>query len=91
MPFITIPTKDGPVTAHILRRNRRFGSLCEFCRNQYVSKLCDFATGKNKTCDAGMCDKCATNVGRNRDYCPAHKHQALPPQRSLFGCPNEAA
>ena len=65
--------------------NRSRVQPCKFCHNQPVAKLCDFPTGpKGKTCDAGMCAKCATSVGPDQDYCPTHKHQAPPPQRHLF-------
>ena len=83
MPIVTIPTPDGPITAHILCR-KRGRKLCEFCRNLYVEKLCDFSTGRGKTCDAGMCAKCASSVGPDQDYCPRHKHEARPPQQQLF-------
>jgi hypothetical protein len=83
MPFITIPTKDGPITAHILcsRRSR----TCKFCHNRAVSKLCDFPVGPNgKTCDAPMCDRCSTPAAREVDYCPNHKGKT-PAQTDLFG------
>lgn len=82
MPWITIDTPDGPVTAHVCTRGGT--RWCTFCRNQSVAKLCDFPTGKNKTCDAGMCAKCATSVGRDLDYSPRHKKETPPPQQHLF-------
>jgi len=39
------------------------------------TKQCDFPlTGRKagKTCDVHLCDRCATNVAPDRDYCPAH-------------------
>ena len=48
------------------------------CGNR-MTKLCDWPLtgGKaGKTCDRPMCDKCATRVGPNRDFCPAHARMA---------------
>jgi len=74
---------QGRVTMILCGRSRR--QSCKFCSTGYVTKLCDFPTvGRSKTCDAGMCSKCATNVRLDLDYCPNHKHQAPPPQRQLF-------
>lgn len=53
--------------------------LCSACKSRRHTKLCDFAlTGKKagQTCDAPLCDRCATRVGPNRDYCPAHARAA---------------
>ena len=39
------------------------------------TKLCDYPLrGKKqgKTCDAPLCDRCATSVGKNLDYCCVH-------------------
>jgi hypothetical protein len=83
MPWKTIETESGPLTFHACTRGGT--RYCTFCRNLPVAKLCDYATGKNKTCDAGMCEKCATSVGPDLDYCPRHKQQAPPPQQHLFG------
>lgn len=38
--------------------------------------------GGGKTCDAAICDVCATNGGKDIDYCPRHKHEAK--QGALF-------
>jgi predicted amidophosphoribosyltransferase len=78
----TIRDAEGHVTAILCGRSRR--QTCRFCHNGYVTKLCDFPVAKGKTCDAGMCEACATNVAHEVDYCPNHKHQQ-PPQRNLFG------
>jgi hypothetical protein len=73
---------EGKFTAFICDRGGR-RRPCQFCRTGYVTKLCDFPAGpRGKTCDAGMCDKCATNVGPDRDHCPRHKH-LQPPQADL--------
>lgn len=40
-----------------------------------ASKLCDFPLSgekAGKTCDTAMCDRCAVNVGPDRDYCQPH-------------------
>jgi hypothetical protein len=82
MPVMTIQTEDGPVTAFICGGRRP--KLCSFCHHGEVTRLCDFKKGDGKTCDAGMCDGCATSVGAGMDYCPTHKH-SKPLQASLFG------
>ena len=48
---------------------------CEWC-HRTSTKLCDYPVAGEKTgttCDAPMCDRHATNVGPNRDYCPPHQ------------------
>lgn len=69
-------------------------SFCQFCQKRPATKLCDFVVGKqakiergmqrrvDKTCDASMCAVCATDVGKNLDYCPKHKAEAK--QGGLF-------
>lgn len=52
--------------------------LCKFCMLRSVTKLCDFKissgdVGHTRTCDAGMCDRCAYPMAREVDYCPDHK------------------
>ena len=34
--------------------------------------LCDWPIGDAKTCDMGMCEEHATEVGHDRHYCPVH-------------------
>ncbi len=63
---------DGSV-AIICGVRRGTPAKCQFCRRRPHTKLCDFDIGNGKTCDARMCDSCTTNVGPNRDYCPAHR------------------
>ena len=50
---------------------------CRFCRselkrNRKSTKLCDWKTTANSTCDAPMCDEHATSVGPEKDLCPPH-------------------
>ena len=83
MPCITIQTKDGPRFAFVC--GGRKPKLCPFCHNAYVAKLCDFKKPSGLICSNGMCEKCATPVGRDQDYCPIHKHEPPPAQRQMFG------
>jgi hypothetical protein len=53
------------------------GRVCSFC-GEPSTKLCDAPikvgdVGHKRTCDARMCDACATRVGANTDVCPNHK------------------
>jgi hypothetical protein len=68
-----------------LRRARR--RMCRFCNHDFVRKLCDFPVGpRGETCDRGMCDKCATSAGRDRDHCPDHAgKKPAAEQGMLFG------
>lgn len=66
---------DGSVVHVNMGRPRR--SRCGFCNVGWVSRLCDYAIGNGSTCDAGMCARCATRVGEDKDYCPNHKSQDL--------------
>jgi hypothetical protein len=79
-----IQTERGQV---MILCNHARRQTCKFCRIQPVSRLCDFPVGKHgKTCDAGMCSKCATSIGPEIDYCPNHRDQKpAAEQASLFG------
>jgi len=51
------------------------------CRNR-SSKLCDYPVVRNGqpgTCDAKICDRCATNVGPDKDFCRPHAKLANMP------------
>lgn len=65
--------RDGMI---ICSRGRRTPP-CKFCQAngsfKPSTKLCDFPVGEGKTCDAPICDRHATSVGPNQDYCPVHK------------------
>lgn len=58
--------------------------LCPFCHNQYVTKLCDYPLSPRKTCDAGMCNRCATSITHEVDYCPNHKNLRPAAQQSVL-------
>lgn len=61
---------------------------CSWCGRGSVTKLCDFPVARGRTCDAGMCDACATNIAHEVDYCPKHKHErpaALQAELNLGG------
>ena len=56
-----------------------FDQKCSFCKTHLATKSCDFVTSAKGTrraqqviCNAPMCHKCATEVGKNKDYCPEH-------------------
>ena len=57
----------------IIRRSAR--PRCAFCGTREHTKLCDHSdpTRISRTCDARMCDLCATRIGSNLDVCPDHK------------------
>jgi len=75
MPCQWIKLADGTVVH--LNMGRKPRKRCQFCKTGYVERLCDFATGLfGKTCDAGMCLRCATHIGVELDYCPKHKQEA---------------
>jgi len=54
--------------------------LCWFCHKRRATKLCDFPTGVvttsldfkpvRTTCSRAMCDKCATSIDEEVDFCP---------------------
>lgn len=71
------------ITAIACTRGER-PQRCKECGAR-ASRLCDYPlTGRKagKTCDANLCDRCAVNVGADRDYCGVHgrvsKQQKLP-------------
>lgn len=80
MPITTIHGPNGPITAFVCGRSR--AKKCGTCGLD-ATKLCDFPMENGATCDAGICDACATEMGMGIDYCPKHKDRA-PAQSSLF-------
>lgn len=87
MPCLWTTLPDGTkVHINLGRQPRR---RCGFCSLRWVTKLCDHPVEHGKrTCDAGMCDQCASHIGPDRDFCPPHaRHAALHPaaeQKQLF-------
>ncbi len=77
----TIQDDNGHVIIFCGRSRRQ---RCKFCHQGFVAKLCDFPVAPGKTCDAGMCDQCATRVASEVDYCPIHKGQQPGPQQTSF-------
>ena len=82
MPFVTLNTKDGPVTAHVCIRGSR-EKKCRHCTRP-STRLCDFPVGVGKTCDIPICDACATPVGPDRDYCLIHKGKTPPAEQAAL-------
>jgi hypothetical protein len=85
MPVVDL---GNGVTAWV-RGTRRKKDICRFCRNRYVTKLCDFPipvgdVGHKRTCDAGMCDQCATPIAHEVDYCPNHKSKRPAAQQTVL-------
>lgn len=75
--------KEGRPIGVVCGLRRAPRRMCKFCQKDFVRKLCDFPTGTGgKTCDAGICDRCATTIGPDRDYCPNHRDAK--PQGMLF-------
>jgi len=67
----------GDTTAIICTRGRRHN--CQFC-SRYATKQCDFPivrNGKDATCSAWCCDRCATSQSVGIDYCPPHERNKL--------------
>lgn len=67
-------TKVGDVQMFVCT-NERPAPLCPCGSGERGTKLCDFPLrGKKqgKTCDKRMCERCAANVGPDRDLCQAH-------------------
>jgi hypothetical protein len=73
--------KFGDTMAIVCHSGKR-RNWCEFCHERPASKLCDGTVLDNKTCDAAICEVCATHGGKDIDYCPMHKWQAK--QGALF-------
>jgi hypothetical protein len=85
MPVYKIDGPGGPFTAVVCGGRRNQVPPCATCGRR-STKLCDFPVAKGKTCDAPICDGCATEVGMGIDHCPKHKGMQQP-QGTLFeGC-----
>lgn len=63
--------KIGNAVAIVCSRGRRTRKRCA-C-GMPATKLCDHKEpGQRRTCDAPLCNGCATPAGPDRDLCPAH-------------------
>lgn len=71
-------TKSGGVLIAACTRGRPAAGRCKWC-SRPLAKLCDYPVKRNGvmgTCDAPMCERCATAVDADTDYCPPHeRHQ----------------
>lgn len=68
---------DGMGVGIICRRGVR-PKKCKFCGAD-CTKECDYPSKKRSgTCDATMCDRCATSGGGDLDYCPDHAPFVFP-------------
>lgn len=75
-PCETLHLPGGGLVIASSRGRRR--AFCVQCGRD-ADKLCDFpltGAAKGRTCDRPVCSRCATRVGPNRDYCPAHARAA---------------
>lgn len=76
MPHCIVMELPGGGKA-IVRMGGKKPPDCCWCKRM-STKLCDFVVSPpqqvthKRTCDAPMCDRHATNVGLNIDYCPTN-------------------
>lgn len=45
---------------------------CKCGSGRGADLLCDWKTDEGKTCDAKICEACATKPAEDKDLCPAH-------------------
>lgn len=57
--------------AIVCSRGGRKAPACRWC-GKPSTKLCDYPTSKNQTCDAPICNEHAKSQGKNLDTCPDH-------------------
>jgi pyruvate-formate lyase-activating enzyme len=86
---VSIPNPEGgePIRAIICTRGRRHN--CQFC-SRWATKQCDFPVvrkGKDVTCDAWMCDRCATKQSPSADidFCPPHERNKVKIMEARLG------
>lgn len=76
-----IEDKDGRVVGIVCCRDKRAARCSVPGCDRYATALCDWPTrSASGTCDKRLCRGHATNVGDDRDYCPAHakRHHQQP-------------
>lgn len=63
---------NGAIAIVCSRGGRRLkAEPCSVC-GKAAGRLCDFPTGKGRTCDAPLCSSCSTKLSGDRDLCPDH-------------------
>lgn len=70
------PFQIGEARGFICTRGNR-AKPCKYCGRPHT-KLCDYplrGAKAGKTCDIPMCDRCATHVEPDTDYCRAHAEE----------------
>jgi len=75
MPCKVIAAGDGGVIIACSRGQQRQRCAC----GRPADRLCDYplrGAKAGQTCSRPICSRCATRVGPNRDYCPAHARMA---------------
>jgi hypothetical protein len=79
MPFYRIPGFDGMVHINFGRRKGPAPCLADLRLDKCCAMsgyLCDWPIGdEGETCEMPLCDAHATQVEKNRHYCPAHAAQ----------------
>jgi len=70
---------------------------CSRC-SRLATRLCDYPMGNGRTCDAPLCDECASSpyeIGADIDFCPTHARTVGPrprtTERAVEVVTNEAA
>lgn len=69
----TVRGPDGQPMANAIicgpkPRRRR----CSACGELGATRECDWKVGRDKTCDALLCERCTTQPRKDKDLCPAH-------------------
>lgn len=69
-------SSDGKISGWVCSRGPVTRCKC----GRRSTKLCDYklsGSKAGKTCDAPLCTRCATIMGQNLDYCPAHARASV--------------
>lgn len=71
--------KCTPILGGFMCGPRPRSHKCSSCGYLSARKQCDYPVKPKlhrkiakATCDRWLCDRCAVNVGPDRDYCPPH-------------------
>jgi len=83
MPYIRFRLPNGDISAGWVCGRVKDLHPCGWC-GFMATRQCDYRAAPNlRTCDAWMCEDCATSGRKNIDYCPAHKDK-MATQGGLF-------